>query len=111
MNYTNCIKERFDGYFVEMPEKEREIASANCAIVLDFIGAGKIKNEEMQELLNKAINAEFESEEKLLEYIANIRAPRKKREMSQQTKDKNFEAQLKKLCEKYGKEYKPEDSK
>lgn len=102
MTYTNCIKERFDGFFIEMPESERETASINCAIALDFIGAGKIKSDEMGTLLSAVINAEFKSEQELLAYIANIRNPRKPRVMSQETREKRFAEKLAKLKEKYG---------
>lgn len=102
MTYTNCIKERFDGFFAEMPENERENASRNCAIALDFIGAGKIKSDEMGVLLTAVINAEFKSEQELLEYISKIRNPRKPREMSQETKEKRFAEKLAKLKAYYG---------
>lgn len=93
MRVTNCIKERFEELLINESNgataEQVENYAHNCALALDFIGAGKIAEGQAKELLARCINDEFASEAELLDYIANVRSARKKRVMSEETKKKN----------------------
>lgn len=93
MRVTNCIKERFEELLINESNgataEQVENYAHNCALALDFIGAGKIAEGQAKELLTRCINDEFASEAELLDYIANVRSARKKRVMSEETKKKN----------------------
>ena len=90
---TQCIADRFAVmYETDMQdgnEKERDNFAHNCALALDFIGAGKIANGECYDLMLRAINNEFKDEAEIKEYISHIRAERKPRTMSEQSKIKS----------------------
>ena len=94
VRYTACVAERF----AHIVDNEHAIA---CAIALDYIGGEKIKEDAKRDLFNLAFNSD-DSIESIIEYIDTVRAPRKPREMSDDTKRKNYEKQLAKLKNKYG---------
>lgn len=89
---TECIKDRFGVLFDNENNggtaEQRDNYSHNCALALDFIGAGKIANAQAMELLKRAINNEFESEAEIIEYIAKVRAPRKAKVYTAETVEK-----------------------
>ena len=94
VRYTACVAERF----AHIVDNEHAIA---CAIVLDYIGAEKIKEDSKQALFNMAFTTDSTIAD-IIEFIDSVRAPRKPREMSDDTKRKNYEKQLAKLKNKYG---------
>lgn len=92
MRATNCIEERFAVMFdtdTEGTEEQRVNFAHNAALALDFIGAGKIAKGEAYDLMLRALNNEFASESELLEYISHIRAARKQRTYSAESKAKS----------------------
>ena len=90
---TGCIYDRFctmyDTDINDGNEKQRHNFAHNAALALDYIGAGKIANEEAYDLMLRALNNEFKDETEILNYISHIRAARKPRTMSLATKKKN----------------------
>ena len=89
IRYTACVAERF----AHIVDNEHAIA---CAIVLDYIGAEKIKDDAKRDLFNLAFNSN-ESIESIMKYIDTIRAPRKQREMSEKSKTKSKVLKLAKI--------------
>lgn len=89
---TQCITERFAVMAKtdspEMDDKSVENFAHNCALALDFIGAGKIAKGEAYDLILRAINNEFKNEDEIVEYISHIRAERKKKVFSAETNAK-----------------------
>lgn len=94
IRYTACVADRFSA----MLDNEHAIG---CAIVLDAIGAGKIKSEECKGLLDYAMNT-MDNIEKLIEHMELVKNPRKSRTMSEEAKRASYEKQLLKLKERYG---------
>lgn len=92
--YTACTAERFSNWL----DNEHAIA---CAIVLDAIGKGRVKDGEQYNILNYAMTT-VDGIETILEKLLEVKADRKPREMSAETKRKNYEKQLAKLQAKYG---------
>lgn len=89
---TRCIFDRFCGMFDtdnEGTDEQRENFAYNCALALDYIGAGKIAIGEAYDLMLRALNNEFKDEGEIIDYISHIRAARKPRTMSVATKKKN----------------------
>ena len=92
MRVTGCIADRFAVMF-ETDTQDADVENVkkyahNCALALDFIGAGKIRQGEAYNLMLRCLNDEFKDEEELLGYIAQVRAERKKRVLSDETKNK-----------------------
>lgn len=89
MRVTACIADRFSVMAKtdapEMSESDVANFAHNCALAIDFIGAGKIKQGECYDLMLRALNNEFKNESEIKEYIATVRADRKKREFSAET--------------------------
>ena len=86
---TQCIADRF-AVMAKTDDPEMRVDNVenfahNCALALDFIGAGKIAKGEAYDLMLRAINNEFKNEDEIVEYITHIRAERKKREFSVET--------------------------
>lgn len=94
VRYTACTAERFANWL----DNEHAIA---CAIVLDAIGKGRVKDGEQYNILNYAMTTGA-GIEVILENLQTVKADRKPREMSAETKRKNYEKQLAKLQAKYG---------
>lgn len=92
MRVTACIKDRFEQLLITDSEgataEQVDNFSHNCALALDFIGAGKIAKDCARELLVRCLNDDFANEGELLVYIENIRAARKPRTLSPETKAK-----------------------
>ena len=92
MIVTKCIKDRFAQLLITDSDgattEQIDNFAHNCTLALDFIGAGKIAKDCARELLVRCLNDEFENESEVLEYIANIRAPKKHRTLSPETKAK-----------------------
>ena len=89
---TGCIFDRFCGMFDtdnEGTAEQRDNFAHNAALALDYIGAGKIASGEAYDLMLRALNNEFKNESEILEYISHIRAARKPRTLSIESKKKN----------------------
>lgn len=89
---TGCIADRFKGLFDNenngATEEQRELYAHNCTLALDIIGAGKVAQGQAMELIKRVIAFDFETEDELLDYIAKVRAPRKPKEWTEETKQK-----------------------
>ena len=86
---TGCIYDRFAVMFDtdnEGTPEQRDNFAYNCALALDFIGAGKIARGEAYDLMLRALNNDFKDTAEIVDYIAHIRAPKKKKEYSHETK-------------------------
>ena len=81
VRYTACIAERFSHFI----DDEHAIAAA---VVLDYIGQERIKEEAKRDALNIAINTN-DTLAAIVEYLESVKAPRKPREMSNETRLKN----------------------
>ena len=81
VRYTACIAERFS----HLLDNEHAIAAA---VVLDYIGQDRIKEEAKRDALNIAINTN-DSLAAIIEFLDSVKAPRKPREMSNETRLKN----------------------
>ena len=92
MRVTACIKDRFAQLIVTDSDgastEQIDNFAHNCALALDFIGAGKIAKDCARELLIRCLNDEYANESELLAYIDNIRTARKPRTLSPETKAK-----------------------
>lgn len=92
MRVTACIKDRFAQLLVTDSDgastEQIDNFAHNCALALDFIGAGKIAKDCARELLVRCLNDEYSNESELLAYIENIRVARKPRTLSPETKAK-----------------------
>lgn len=103
MKYTNCIKDRFLELFDEVEnEVKREEMAVIAATALELVGFGKIKQNEKFDFINDAINGNFDNYTDFENRVNDIKNPRKKREISEETKRNNYEKQLEKLRAKYG---------
>ena len=98
---TACIEQRFAQLLLTdregATEAQVENFAHNCALALDFIGAGKIAKDNARELLVRCLNDEYKDEAELITYIDNIRAPRKSRELKPETKAMRDAVKLLKL--------------
>lgn len=100
LRVTGCIYDRFAVMFDtdnDSDEKQKHNFAHNCALALDYIGAGKIAKGEAYDLMLRAINNDFKNEKEICDYIAQIRAERKKRTMSVYTQAKSKAKKLLKM--------------